>query len=178
MSPDNDGGTANGTDAKAPGDARFDPDTEGLPGKLLGSVCMALLFGLAGVTVLDVVGRYWFDAPISGAFELTQLMLAALIFAALPLTTAARGHVEVDLIAGALPQLLRPAIAWLGAIVSAAALAVFSWRLAVHAVRLAADGSVTNALDVPLAPLAWLGAISCGASAVIALMLAWRGERV
>lgn len=50
------------------------------------------------ITVIDVIGRYFFSAPLNGAFELTEVLVAALVFAALPLTTERREHVEVDLL--------------------------------------------------------------------------------
>ena len=37
------------------------------------------------------------NRPFGGAYELTQILLAALVFAALPLTSTDGGHVEVDL---------------------------------------------------------------------------------
>ena len=126
--------------------------------RTLGACCAVLLAGLAGLTVVDVIGRYWFNAPVAGAFELTQLMLGALVFAALPLATFAGEHVEVDMAYGAAPRPLKAAMRTLGALLSAAALWVIAWRLALHGARLAEDGGVTDALSVPLAPLGWFAA--------------------
>lgn len=131
----------------------------------LGICCALLLAGLTGLTVVDVVGRYWFNAPVRGAFEITQLMLGALVFTALPLTTSRKEHVEVDMIYGMVPpvmQSLMKGIAWS---VSTVTLLILSWRLAAHAERLMEDGAVTNALDIPLAPLAWIAAVSALLSA-------------
>ena len=131
----------------------------------LGICCALLLAGLTGLTVVDVVGRYWFNTPVRGAFEITQLMLGALVFAALPLTTSRKEHVEVDMIYGMVPpvmQSLMKGIAWS---VSTVTLLILSWRLAAHAERLMEDGAVTNALDIPLAPLAWIAAVSALLSA-------------
>ena len=50
------------------------------------------------LTCVDVIGRYFFVAPIFGAFELTEMMLAALIFAGLPLVTLRNEHVTVDVL--------------------------------------------------------------------------------
>lgn len=136
----------------------------------LGGCCTLLLAGLAGLTVLDVVGRYWFNAPISGAFEITQLMLGALIFAALPLTTLAGEHIEVDMVYGLSPAIVRMAMRVIGGGFSALVLWAIAWRLAAHAVRLVADGSVTNALAIPLAPLGWFAAASAALSGVLALL--------
>jgi len=142
----------------------------------LGSCCTLLLAGLVGLTLADVVGRYWFDAPVTGAFELTQLMLGALVFAALPLTTAAGEHVEVDIIYGLSPTWCRRAMRVLGSLVSALALGVIAWRLAHHAIRLTTDGAVTNAVPVPLGPLGWFAAAMAALACVLALATLARRE--
>jgi TRAP-type C4-dicarboxylate transport system permease small subunit len=129
----------------------------------------ALILGLAGLTAADVVLRYGLNAPVAGAFELTEVMLATLIFAALPLTTDSDEHVRVDLVDAVLPAAGRRLVRRLGDLVAAVALAVFAWRLAVQALRLAADGATTFTLAVPLAPLAGFGALGCGLAALIAL---------
>ena len=36
---------------------------------------------------IDVVGRYFFSMPVTGGFEMTEILLASLIFAGLPLVT-------------------------------------------------------------------------------------------
>lgn len=146
------------------------PSLQGRLSSALGLLCGLLLFALIALTCTDVVSRYWFNAPVNGAFELTELLLAALIFAALPLTTGAGAHVEVDLLAGFSGPKLRTAMRWLAALLSALVLAVLAWRLAVQGLRLATDGAVTNSLALPLAPVAWLAALSCAASAVIAIL--------
>jgi TRAP-type C4-dicarboxylate transport system permease small subunit len=136
----------------------------------LGLGAALILFSLILVTCVDVVGRYLFSAPLRGAFEMTELLLAALVFSALPLTTERKEHIEVDLINVVLgPKGLRFVTAFAG-LFSAALLMTLSWRLAVHALSAAHDGSVTNALNIPLAPFAYLAAFSCFVSAMIAIL--------
>ncbi len=131
----------------------------------LGICCALLLAGLAGLTVVDVVGRYWFSAPVIGAFEVTQLMLGALVFSALPLTTKRREHVEVDMIYGMVPPVMQSLMTGISGFVSTLVLAVLSWRLAAQAERLMEDGAITNALNIPFAPLAWFAAATALLSA-------------
>ncbi|GHB42696.1 hypothetical protein GCM10007094_34990 [Pseudovibrio japonicus] len=137
----------------------------------LGICCALLLAGLTGLTVVDVVGRYWFNAPVRGAFEVTQLMLGALVFAALPLTTSRREHVEVDMIYGLVPPVMQSLMTAISGFISTLVLLVLSWRLAAHAERMMEDGSVTNALDIPLYPLGWIAAVSALMSAGYTLVL-------
>ena len=52
-----------------------------------------VLMAMVALTVVDVVARYLFNSPVNGAFELTEMMLATVVFLALPLTTAAGEHI-------------------------------------------------------------------------------------
>src|SRR5688500_8946585 len=56
------------------------------------------LFTLMVLTCADVIGRYFFNRPIWGGFELTEAMLALLIFLGLPLVTLRGDHIEIDML--------------------------------------------------------------------------------
>ncbi|UYN99039.1 MAG: TRAP transporter small permease [Devosia sp.] len=158
------------TDESSPsGEGRGSP-RDPLPSQALGLAAAVALFCLVAVTCVDVVGRYFLHRPLAGAFELTQLLVCALVFLALPLTTARREHIEVDLIESMLPGGLRTLLLAATQVVSALVLAVLAWRLGVHALGAASKASVTNALSLPLAPFGYLAALSCAASAIIMLV--------
>jgi TRAP-type C4-dicarboxylate transport system permease small subunit len=76
----------------------------GLLGRVLEWLSIALLLGLMAVTGLNVIGRYFLNAPLRGAFELTEVLLAALVFSALPLVGRADEHVDVDIVTNFLPS--------------------------------------------------------------------------
>jgi len=65
---------------------------------VLGVAASAILFCMMVLTFVDVVGRYLFNAPIPGGFEITELMLLVLIFAGLPLVSRADEHVTMDFV--------------------------------------------------------------------------------
>ncbi len=136
----------------------------------LGLAAGFILAVLMMITCVDVVGRYFFNAPLAGAFELTEILVAALVFTALPLTTERREHVEVDLLNAAFPPKFNRYVTAFAGLFSAALLATFAWRLASHAVKTMEDGAVTNALEIPLAPFGFLAAFACLASAFIAFL--------
>lgn len=56
------------------------------------------------LTVADVVLRYLFNKPIYGSVEITQYLLATVVFAGLGLVTRHRGHIEVTLFEGVLKR--------------------------------------------------------------------------
>ena len=72
----------------------------------LGLITAVLLFMMMILTLLDVFGRYLFNSPIMGAYEITELMLVVLIFAGIPLAGANDEHIAVDLIDGIVPRVI------------------------------------------------------------------------
>ncbi len=117
-----------------------------LPGtalvRWLGPIAAVFLFAMMIVTVIDVVGRYLFARPLPGAFELTEIMMAVLIFSALPLISARDGHIAVGLLdhltGPRLAQLRDVVIAVLGGVVTA----TISVRLWILGDRLRSYGDV------------------------------------
>ena len=137
---------------------------------LLDWVAGTVAFGLMAMTFVDVIGRYFFGAPLGGAFELTQYGLALVVFAALPQVTVMGEHVRVDLFDRAMPPWLLRALGFIWAVVVAAALVYLAWRLTFLAERFGRYGDSTPSLKIPLAPLAWIMAGSALVSALLALV--------
>ncbi len=136
---------------------------------LLGLACLLVLAGLIGLTCVDVVARYAFNSPVKGAYELTQLLLASLIFLALPLTTAAGEHVEVELMDGLKSRLLKQVGAVVAGVATVAVFALVAVELSELADKLMSRERVTDSLAIPLYLIGRLGAVSFALSAVAAL---------
>lgn len=56
-----------------------------------------MLAAMVALTFADVLGRRLLNAPVFGANDLTEHLMAIIIFAGLPVLTAHRGHLSVDL---------------------------------------------------------------------------------
>ncbi|WP_127104682.1 TRAP transporter small permease [Pararhodobacter zhoushanensis] len=132
-------------------------------------VCSVLLMVMMVLTVTDVLGRYLFSAPVRGATEVTELLLAAVIFVGLPATTLDREHVTVDLLTGRMPGWLRAVIEPLVLLASAGVLAAIAWRLWVVGVQIGGYNGTTQSLKVPLAPVIEGMAVLCGLAVLITL---------
>ncbi|MHA7777675.1 TRAP transporter small permease [Roseibium sp. M-1] len=146
-------------------------------GLLLGLACLLVLAGLIGLTCVDVVARYAFNSPIAGAYELTEILLATLIFLALPLTTAAGEHIEVELLDGLKSSLLKRLGTIVAAICTVGVLALIAFKLFEHAEKLQQRGQVTDSLQIPLSLVGWLGAASFSLSALAAIGFAVKRYR-
>ncbi len=135
------------------------------------------VFGMAALTFVDVIGRYFFNAPIPGTFETVGLLLGIVAFATFPLVTIHEKHITVDLfdnfIRGALRQRRRVAVR-LGTAVMAIFMAERLWAAAIDEW---ANDYVTEYFGITRAPLLILMAAFCAGTAVAMLVLTWRKYR-
>lgn len=137
----------------------------------LAAVAAALLIALMGVTVVDVVGRDLLSRPLPGATEITELLLAAVIFTGLPAVCLDDGHVTVDLLTARLGARWAALRLLAARLLTAGALGVIAWRLAVQGGRLAGYGEVSVYLRLPVAPVAYAAAGLCALAAATTLAL-------
>lgn len=136
---------------------------------LLDTLCASLLILMTGITTIDVVGRYFFHAPIYGAYESNELLLGILVFAALPRVTWHQKHLTVTALSTALSPGMQQAQQRILSLISGLCLLVLSYFLWQHGAQLASYGDMSNALDVPLAPFAYVIAVLTAISALAAL---------
>ena len=136
--------------------------------RLLGIAAAMLLFAMMVLTFVDVWGRYLFSSPVPGGFELTELMMAALIFAGLPLVTADREHVSVDLLDVFIPPLIARLRGVLIGFVCAGMMAILSYRMWFKAAEQVDYGDQTAVLHLPVAPVTFF---MCAMTAATALVL-------
>jgi TRAP-type C4-dicarboxylate transport system permease small subunit len=131
-----------------------------------------LLLGILALTCADVVLRYVFNAPIRGALELTEFAMAGVIFAAMPLVTARRENVVIDVLDGRLGASTTARMDRIAVLVAGVCSAFLAWRLALLAISLQQAGETTSALSLPVYPAAWFMAALAGANAVVCVGLA------
>ncbi len=63
--------------------------------RLTNKVGLFILFMMMLLTVADVIGRYFFNFPIAGTFELTEVMLSLLVFFSIAYTQIHKGHIAL-----------------------------------------------------------------------------------
>ncbi|NKB48940.1 MAG: TRAP transporter small permease subunit [Alphaproteobacteria bacterium] len=137
-------------------------------------VAAVMIFAMAILTFLDVVGRYVFAAPIQGTFEIVGLLLGVVTFSALPLVTYSRTHITVDLF----DSFIRGRFRWIQQfcvlIGSAIVVAFFTERLFSAGLDEAAANYVTEDLGLSRAPLLYgLSGLSA-ITTILLLMMIWQ----
>lgn len=141
---------------------------------LLGYLAAAVMLGLMLLTCADVVGRYFLNKPITGGFELTEVLLAALIFAGLPLVTLRADHITVDLFDPVTPDWLFRIQHALASLIGTVCAGYLSWRLWLRAEALARAGETTSLLQFKLAWLAYAMAVLMALTAAALVVALFR----
>ena len=138
--------------------------------RVLGSCAAGLLFLMMLLTFVDVIGRR-FGMPVPGGFEITELMLAALIFLGLPLLTASDGHVCVDLFDPVIPDFLKPVQKAFANVVTVGAFGVLAWMMWKHAFRTYNYADTTAVLQIPYSPLVFLMAAMATLTTIVQALM-------
>lgn len=146
--------------------------------KHLSLVAVAVaVFGMAALTFVDVIGRYFFNAPIPGAFEIVGLILGIAMIGAFPLVTFQERHITVDLfdsfIRGGFRR-VRQVTVRLG---TAAMAGFMAERLYAAAIDEWTHDFVTENLEITRVPLLLVMAAICAFTAVGMIVITVRGLR-
>ena len=142
--------------------------------RLLGGLAVVLLFAMMALTFVDVVGRYFFNAPIAGGFEITEIMLASLIFAGLPLMTLTREHITVDLFDRFTPTKVARHRDVVISLLCGAMMGTVSYQLWKRAWDTLEYGDTTALLMIPMAPTTFFMCAMSALTALVFLGHAWQ----
>jgi TRAP-type C4-dicarboxylate transport system permease small subunit len=113
---------------------------------------MGMLVILMFLGTADVLGRYFFNRPIKGAYEVSEILLAAIVFFGLAYAFAVGGHVRVDTFVA----LMRPRTrATAGIIISLLSFIIFvliGWQGAELAMKSLKYHRLIDVIFVPIWP--------------------------
>jgi TRAP-type C4-dicarboxylate transport system permease small subunit len=141
---------------------------------VLAAIC---LMAMMGVAFIDVVGRTFFNAPMPGATELTELMVGATICFILP-SLAWRGlHATIDVLDVFVPQRLRPWQLGFADLLSGFCFGIVSWRIWIEGGKTAKYGGKTPLLEIPLAPVQYGISVMFAIAAMAFLLTIWRSNK-
>ena len=140
-------------------------------------VAAVVLFSLMAITCVDVAGRYLFANSLDGATELTEVGLAIMLFAEMPVVTWRGGHVVVDIMDRVLGGTIVKVLGLLAALVISTSMYFLGMRIFELAERSLRRGVVTEYLEMPagyivqyIAVMSWftaLGMITYGIYRII-----------
>lgn len=129
-----------------------------------------LLAAIMLITVVDVVFRYLLVRPLAASFELTEVLLAVMIFASIAVAMARDDHIEVTLLDPLLARVPRFQRAARVAFRLAIAIAFLFLGFWVFELGQGKWVEFTPVMHLPLAPVAWAIAGALFVAAVLSVL--------
>ncbi len=137
--------------------------------RLTGAVTAAAA-GAAGVvlvllmllTTADVAGRYFFNLPINGVFDLTHFAVSMMTYLGLAYCGWRGAHVVIELLYDRLPRAARSVLDRIINLLGGALFALICWRTIVQSVDVREMGEASQMMEVPFFPLYYLVAFGAG----------------
>ncbi|WP_417680581.1 TRAP transporter small permease [Roseibium sp.] len=142
--------------------------------RALSVLAALLLISMMVLTFVDVWGRYIFNSPVPGGFELTELMLATLIFAGLPLVTIGGEHITVDLIEFSVSPTLERVREGVVSLVCAFMTGVLSYQMWLKALEQLDYGDETAVLQIPVYPVTFFMCLTAALTCLVLVVLAFQ----
>ena len=140
------------------------------PSNLLAAMAMvAIIFAMLG-TIVDVIGRWLFHSPVTGAWDLVTLSFALVVWGPMALAALKGSHVALTTLVDKLPRSPRLVLDLIIALVTSGILGILGWRLLVFGMYLWDIKSWTGVLKVAYAPFVYFAAVSCLLMALIFLV--------
>jgi TRAP-type C4-dicarboxylate transport system permease small subunit len=177
-------GEAGGIRETGVADTPVPPTDLGRTGRIVSTVAGAMIFFMTTImkkiiapATVDVIGRDFLNVPLFGAFEMTEILMGLVIFAGMPLTTAAREHITVNFLESSLSYRTRCVQAALGDVLCAGVAAVMAWRICARGLGLIEAHETTMMLGVGRGYIAIAMSVLMAAAALVFVYNAARAVR-
>lgn len=129
-----------------------------------GAVLALMMF----LTVADVILRYFFNQPILGAFELTEFMMAIVVFCGVAYAQMKKAHINVDVLINTLGVKTRRTLGAFTCLLGSGLFSLMTWQAIVHAVKISKAGQVSRELGLPISAFILMAAFG---TAILCLVL-------
>ena len=114
------------------------------------------------LTTADVVGRYFFNSPINGVFDLTHFAVSMMTYLGLAYCGYRGAHVVIELLYDKLPAAARRGLDRLINLAGCVLFGLIAWRTAVQAVDVREMGEASQMMELPFFPLYCLVVLGAG----------------
>jgi TRAP-type C4-dicarboxylate transport system permease small subunit len=116
---------------------------------IVGSVAVLFLMSLATV---NVVLRFFFNAPYRGAYELVGFMGAIVIAFALGYTQKRKDHIVVDILTEKFPKQVNRVLDGINYFITTIFFAIVSWQVFIWGMKISKSGEVSETLKIMFHP--------------------------
>ena len=123
---------------------------------ILAFIAALMLLLLMALGTCDVIGRYFFNAPVQGALEVSLVLMGGMVFLSWAYTMEKGGHPTVDIIFNHYPSKLKKIISFIMMVFSAILFGLIFWESISVAISDWHLGKVIFNTEIPVAPFKFL----------------------
>mgnify|MGYP000944200986 CR=1 FL=1 len=131
---------------------------------------MVAIFVLLTITVCDVGGRFIFNHPIPGTFELTKILFALAVFFSFSISQFRGENLGITLIYNKLPVRVQGILDLFSSVLSITVFAIALYQTFNYAARMRSSHTITSVLRWPMYP--WIYLASLG-MLILVIALLW-----
>jgi len=121
----------------------------------IASLAVLGMLALSLLTISDVILRAFFNAPVPGFFEVSELIIAVVITASFAAGLIQRNNLTVDFFRKPLGREAEAIFGAIGAFAILIFIAIIGWRFGIFAWTLQARNQITPIIHWPVAPFWW-----------------------
>jgi len=136
--------------------------------KVLNSIGITALVVMMVLTAADVILRYIFSKPITGAYEINEFMMAVLVSFSLAYAAVHKAHINVDILTTKLKPAAQSLVNCITTLLSMELFILICWQSVLYAGKLRVGGNVSTNLFIPVYPFVYMMAVG---SLLISLVL-------
>lgn len=138
--------------------------------KAMGVVAAIVLGLMMLLTVIDVIGRYFFNRPLKGTWELVGLLLVCGGTWGLAYCQMEKAHISITIVLDHFSHRVQSVMKIFASVIGLIGFGLISWQTYIlgESYFLMTRGNVTDTLGLPYAPFLWMLSIGTG---MMALML-------
>jgi TRAP-type C4-dicarboxylate transport system permease small subunit len=139
--------------------------------RLLDRLTWIVLFAMMTMTMIDVLLRKLTNTTIIGAGEITEMMMAVVVFCSLAQCQVAEGHIKIDLIMKKASPKIQSMVDMVTQFLCFGLFCLMTWGTFKHAVEIMEWEEVSIDLAIPIYPFVFIAVIG---NAMLALVLLYK----
>ena len=112
-------------------------------------ICMSLLGVMLLLGSADVLGRYLFNRPVSGTYEIFGVLLPSIVLLGLAYAQAERSHVRITMVLDLLSPLMQRVFDIFTTIISMVITIIIGWHGFELSIRFWNSGKMIDTINVP-----------------------------
>ena len=127
--------------------------------RVLNGFVYILLAGMMLTTCIDVVGRYFFNKPLLGTFELVQMFMAILGGLTIWYAATTRGHINVDMFFERFSKRTQAIVSVISSFLGCGLWFLVAYQVYAGGRELMASGQYSSTLHIPESPFVFMFAL-------------------